>query len=65
VNYDWSPEPTSEERDALERALAETLDCDPEPRGAWWRAGLREALEPELVRLEYEPGREALPAEEP
>jgi hypothetical protein len=65
VHYDWSPEPTPEEREALERALAETLDGDPEPRGAWWRAGLRENLDPELVRLEHEPGREALSAEQP
>jgi hypothetical protein len=67
VHYDWSPEPTPEEREALERALAEALDDQSEPRSAWWRAGLREALssEPELVRLEHEPGGEALPAEEP
>jgi hypothetical protein len=66
VHYDWSPEPTPEEREALERALAASLD-EPELRSAWWRAGLRESLtsEPELVRLEHEPGREALPAEEP
>ena len=67
MHYDWSPEPTTEEREALERALAEALDDQPELRSAWWRAGLRQALssEPELVRLEHEPGREALPAEEP
>jgi hypothetical protein len=67
VHYDWSPEPIPEEREALERALAEALDDQPELRSAWWRAGLRDALgsEPELVRLEHEPGREALPAEEP
>ena len=65
VSYDWRPEPTPEEREALERALAGLLDDEPEPRSAWWRTGLRESLEPELVRLEHEPGREALPAEEP
>lgn len=67
MHYDWSPEPTPEERDALERALAASLADEPELRSAWWRAGLRESLtsEPELVRLEHEPGREALSAEEP
>ena len=67
MRYDWSPEPTPEEREALERALAEKLDGETELRSAWWRAGLRDALrsEPELVRLEHEPGREALPTEEP
>jgi hypothetical protein len=65
--YEFSPEPTSEEREALERALAGMADEPPDLRGAWWRAGLRESLgsEPELVGLEHEPGREALPAEEP
>jgi hypothetical protein len=67
VTYEWSPEPTPEEREALERGLERLLGGDPDPRGAWWRAGVREALasEPQLVRLEHEPGREALPAEEP
>lgn len=66
MTYEWTPEPTPEEREALERALAEALDDQPELRSAWWRVGLREALssEPELVRLEHEPGREALPSEE-
>jgi hypothetical protein len=64
VAYEWSPEPTPEEREALERALAGMLDAEADPRGAWWRAGLRESLEPELERLEHEPGREALPSEE-
>jgi hypothetical protein len=69
VTYEWSPEPTPEERAALERALERLLGGDPDPRGAWWRAGVGDALalalEPQLVRLEHEPGREALPAEEP
>jgi hypothetical protein len=67
VAFEITPEPTPEEREALERAL-EAVDGEaPDPRGAWWRAGLRESLgsEPELVGLEHEPGREALPAEEP
>jgi hypothetical protein len=67
VTYEWSPEPTPEERDALEQALDGVLGDEPDPRGAWWRTGLGDALssEPELVRLEHEPGREALPAEKP
>jgi hypothetical protein len=65
--YEFTPEPTSEEREALERALEGMEAGDQDPRGAWWRAGLSESLgsEPELVGLEHEPGREALPAEEP
>jgi hypothetical protein len=67
VTYEWSPEPTPEEREALERALEGLLEGNSDPRSAWWRAGVKEALfsEPQLVRLEHEPGREALPAEEP
>ena len=65
--YEFTPEPTSEEREALERALEGMVDQAHDPRGAWWRAGLRDCLgsEPELVRLEHEPGREALSAQEP
>ncbi len=67
MTYELTPEPTPEEREALERALEGVVDEAPDPRGAWWRAGLREALgsEPELEGLEHEPGREALAAEEP
>ena len=65
--YEITPEPTPEEREALERALEDAADEAPDQRGAWWRTGLRESLgsEPELVGLEHEPGREALPAQEP
>lgn len=66
--YEFTPEPTPEEREALERALESVADEAPDPRGAWWRAGLRDALgvsDPELEGLEHEPGREALPAEKP
>jgi hypothetical protein len=67
VAYEFTPEPTPEEREALERALEGAVDEALDPRGAWWRAGLRDSLasEPELVGLEHEPGREALPAQEP
>jgi hypothetical protein len=44
VTYEWSPEPTPEEREALERALEGVLGGEPDPRGAWWRTGLSEAL---------------------
>jgi hypothetical protein len=65
--YEFTPEPTSEEREALERALEGLGGRDNDQRGAWWRAGLRDSMgsKPELVGLEHEPGREALPAEEP
>ena len=65
--YEFTPEPTPEDREALERALQGAADEAPDPRGAWWRAGLRESLdsEPDLEGLEHEPGREPHPAEEP
>ena len=37
------PEPTSEEREAILRALV-NLDADG-PRSAWWEAGVHEATE--------------------
>ena len=44
-----TPQPTPEEREALERALAEA--AKPEPgRSDWWREGVRESVEPELER---------------
>lgn len=40
-----TPEPTPEERAALEQALAELLTLDGRADGgAWWREGLREAM---------------------
>ena len=40
-----TPEPSPEEREALERALDEA--AKPEPgRSGWWREGVREAVEP-------------------
>jgi hypothetical protein len=46
VNLDWRPEPSPEEREALEQALALLLAerDDPDPRGAWWRAGVEESV---------------------
>ena len=41
-----TPEPSPEEREALERALDEA--AKPEPgRSGWWREGAREAVEPD------------------
>jgi hypothetical protein len=47
VERDWRPEPTPEEREALDRALARLLAERAEPRSAWWREGLRESLDPD------------------
>jgi hypothetical protein len=47
VNLDWRPEPTPEEREALERALARELENRSGPRGAWWREGVQESVFPE------------------
>jgi len=45
VKLDWQPEPTPEEREALERALERLGDSRREPRSAWWREGVRESLD--------------------
>lgn len=37
-----TPEPTPEEREALEEALARLLESPPEPRTPWWRRGVEE-----------------------
>jgi hypothetical protein len=42
VDLRWSPEPSPEEREALERALARVLAERDDPRSAWWRAGVAE-----------------------
>jgi hypothetical protein len=47
VSLDWRPEPTPEEREALDRALARLLAEPSEPRAAWWRAGVEESVSPE------------------
>ena len=47
VNLDWRPEPTPEEREALEQALARLLAEREDARGAWWRAGVGESLSPD------------------
>jgi hypothetical protein len=47
VELNWRPEPTAEEREALERALARVLAERRDPRGAWWREGVEESVSPE------------------
>lgn len=47
VQLEWTPEPTGEEREALDRALARLLAEREDPRGAWWREGVRESLHAE------------------
>jgi hypothetical protein len=47
VELDWKPEPTPEEREALDRALARVLAERPEPRSAWWSEGVRESVSPD------------------
>jgi hypothetical protein len=44
--YEITPEPAPEELEALRRALDERPTDD--PRGAWWREGVRENLEPDF-----------------
>jgi hypothetical protein len=45
VELEIEPEPTPDERAAIERALAALGGAAREdPRGAWWRAGLEDAL---------------------
>jgi hypothetical protein len=45
MHLEITPEPTPEERAAIEAVLAPLLADDPEPAGAWWRAGVLDAIE--------------------
>jgi hypothetical protein len=47
VELDWRPEPTPEEREALERALERLLAERADPRSAWWREGVLESVSDE------------------
>jgi hypothetical protein len=47
VELDWKPEPTPEEREALEQALARLLAERDHERSAWWREGVQESVSPE------------------
>jgi hypothetical protein len=41
------PEPSPEELEAIEEALARLESPPPDPRSAWWRAGVAEDLSEE------------------
>ena len=43
VELEITPEPTPEERAAIQAALAELLGALSRPRGAWWEAGVADA----------------------
>lgn len=45
MDAEITPEPTSEEREALERALEGLDGAQADLRGPWWREGLREQLD--------------------
>jgi hypothetical protein len=47
MQLEIEPEPTPEEREALARALAARSAPQLDPRGAWWREGVRENVSPE------------------
>jgi len=47
MDLEIEPEPTPEEREALGRALASLPAGRADPRGAWWREGVRENVNPE------------------
>ena len=45
MHVEITPEPTPEERDALLAALERVLGEERNGPGAWWEAGVREAVE--------------------
>ncbi|HEX3255171.1 MAG TPA: hypothetical protein VHQ96_05230 [Gaiellaceae bacterium] len=45
-----TPDPSPEELEAIEEALARLATLPPDPRSAWWRAGLAEELSEEEER---------------
>jgi hypothetical protein len=45
MELEITPEPSPEERAALEQALAEAAAEPGDPRGPWWREGLSAALD--------------------
>jgi hypothetical protein len=47
VQLEITPEPTPEERAALEQAVEHALREESDGPGAWWEAGVREAVEGE------------------
>ena len=47
MDYAVRPEPSPEEREALERALPRLLAEHSDARSDWWRTGVRESLGPD------------------
>ena len=45
MDVEIHPEPSLEERAAIEAAVVSVLDRPLQPCSAWWRAGVREATE--------------------
>lgn len=45
MDLEVTPDPSPDERAALERALAESVGKAADPRSAWWREGLREDMD--------------------
>lgn len=50
MEHEIAPEPSPAEREAIDEALARLLAEPDEPRSAWWREGVREAINPEEER---------------
>jgi hypothetical protein len=44
VDLRWTPEPSPDEREALERALRRLLTERKGSRSGWWREGVEEAV---------------------
>ncbi len=47
MNREIRPEPSQEELEAIEEALARLTSPPADPRSAWWRAGVAEDLSEE------------------
>jgi hypothetical protein len=47
MNREIRPEPTPEELEAIEEALARLTAPLPDPRSAWWRAGVADLSQEE------------------
>lgn len=45
MDREITPEPSEEDGEAIEAALARLVEERTDPYSAWWRAGVRESLE--------------------
>lgn len=45
MDREITPEPSAEDEEAIEAALARLLEERTDPYSAWWRAGIREGLD--------------------